>query len=244
MTPRRRPWLPVVVGVGGFALLAALVLPGLTHPLDVWVAGHVQRPLGHWQGDPPAATNTSGYVRTLWVPDPPLLGHASGLGHKFTVQGATAVLALAMVAAGRWRSAVIVAAGGILNAVATSVLQDFFGPLTEHLRAAEPYPVPVLFPSGHTMGATFTWSLVALMLARHLAPPTRPWRRAAVATAVVLSGAAGLDRMLGGQHVLADVGAGWLLGTALVGACLWIDAAWRTPEPVPGVPSADEEIPT
>lgn len=70
------------------------------------------------------------------------------------------------------------------------------------------------FPSGHTLYATcFYGYLAARLWARHRPLSLAMWGLVAVV---------GWSRLGLGVHWATDVLAGWLLGAAWVGACLWV----------------------
>jgi len=78
------------------------------------------------------------------------------------------------------------------------------------------------FPSGHTMGSTLFFGLLAI-IAAHTLKPWR-WRLVAVATACLLVAAIGLTRIYLGAHYLSDVLA------ALAAGLVWLAFCWTTVE--------------
>jgi undecaprenyl-diphosphatase len=212
-----------VLAVVAFGAIAALTLAGAMRGPDHFVHAAV-RGLGHWDGEPPAGNDTDPDVRGRWHGDLPGAEHVGALGDWRSALGAAAVLAAALWAAGRRRSAAVALAGATANGLATAILQTAFEPLAAPLRAGAAGPYPQMFPSGHTLGALFTAGLAAGLLARRVAGAagTRvAWCAAAGAGLLV-----GLARILGGQHLPSDVLAGAAAGAALLAATLAADARW------------------
>ena len=78
------------------------------------------------------------------------------------------------------------------------------------------------FPSGHTMGATLLYGLLALIAARFIATA---WRRAAVfALAIAAITLIGITRIYLGAHYFTDVIAAMAAGSA------WLALCWTTAE--------------
>ncbi|HEX8280577.1 MAG TPA: phosphatase PAP2 family protein [Chthoniobacterales bacterium] len=78
------------------------------------------------------------------------------------------------------------------------------------------------FPSGHTMGATLLYGLLALIALRFVRPM---WQRIAIAAgAAVFIAVIGLTRIYLGAHFLTDVLAAIAIGSA------WLAFAWTTAE--------------
>ncbi|MGI9088862.1 MAG: phosphatase PAP2 family protein [Chthoniobacterales bacterium] len=78
------------------------------------------------------------------------------------------------------------------------------------------------FPSGHTMGSTMLYGVLALILVQSL---RNPWARLLAAlAAVALIGAVGLSRIYLGAHYLTDV-----LGAIAIGGA-WLAFIWTTVE--------------
>lgn len=73
------------------------------------------------------------------------------------------------------------------------------------------------FPSGHTLGSTLAFGLLAYLLWNYL---PEPWGVIAAVLLVLLIIAVGLSRISLGAHFPSDVLAGWLIG--LVGLALII----------------------
>jgi len=78
------------------------------------------------------------------------------------------------------------------------------------------------FPSGHTMGATLFYGVIALIAARSI--KSWRWRMLAFAVAFVVVALIGLTRIYLGAHYLTDVLA------AVAAGAVWLAFAWTTIE--------------
>jgi undecaprenyl-diphosphatase len=110
------------------------------------------------------------------------------------------------------------AGGGLLNVL----LKHFF----HRQRPVFENPLVTIstfgFPSGHAMGATLLYGLLALIALRFV---RRMWARAViVAGAILLVALIGLTRIYLGAHFLTDVLAAVAIGSA------WLAFAWATAE--------------
>ncbi len=76
------------------------------------------------------------------------------------------------------------------------------------------------FPSGHTMGSTLLYGLLALIALRFVRPLA--WRIAIFAVAIIMIALVGLSRIYLGAHYLTDV-----LGAIAIGIA-WLTFAWTT----------------
>lgn len=74
------------------------------------------------------------------------------------------------------------------------------------------------FPSGHTMGSTVCYFLLAYLISSHPRVTERA-RRAVSAVAVILVGAIGFSRLYLGVHYPSDVLGGFMAGLAWLAAC-------------------------
>jgi membrane-associated phospholipid phosphatase len=79
------------------------------------------------------------------------------------------------------------------------------------------------FPSGHTLGATIVYGMLALVLLS----ATRRFRPLVITLAAVLIVAVGLTRIALGVHYLSDVLAGWFLGLAWISVTAYAFRVWR-----------------
>jgi undecaprenyl-diphosphatase len=142
-----------------------------------------------------------------------------------------AALVVALAALGRLRMAVVVAIALLGAFFLTDAVKTFVA------RPRPPDPIAAFsgysFPSGHTLNATVTYGIAALLLWRSGLSPTA--RRAAVIALVVLIAAVGLSRIGLGVHYASDVVAGWLAGTTIVAIVALADRADRARIARPGV---------
>lgn len=74
------------------------------------------------------------------------------------------------------------------------------------------------FPSGHALGATVGYGMVAF-IAVHLAHPSRAQRVLICVAAVLLIALVGLSRIYLGVHYPSDVGGGFVAGVAWLAIC-------------------------
>nr|WP_296066886.1 phosphatase PAP2 family protein [uncultured Actinoplanes sp.] len=80
------------------------------------------------------------------------------------------------------------------------------------------------FPSGHTLGSTITYGMLALVL---LSVARGRWRAWIIGVATTLVVVIGLTRIALGVHFLSDVLAGWFLGLAWIGVTAYAFRVWR-----------------
>jgi undecaprenyl-diphosphatase len=189
---RRDPWTWVgLAGAAGFALLAALVVAADGAPLAF---------------DEPIAD----VIRSLPLPVDAWIAITNMGGRTLTVVGTG--LAIACLAAGRVRLALIVALAMIGANVFTDLAKDVIG------RPRPPDPLDTAtsagFPSGHALNSVVTYGLVALLAWRSSLP--RLARDLLVVLGVTTPVLIGVSRVALGVHWPSDVLAGWLAGLAFV----------------------------
>ena len=80
------------------------------------------------------------------------------------------------------------------------------------------------FPSGHTLGATIVYGMLALVLVSATRGRHKGWILSVAAVVIV---AVGLTRIALGVHFLSDVLAGWLLGLAWISVTAYAFRLWR-----------------
>ncbi|GIM93236.1 phosphatase PAP2 family protein [Paractinoplanes toevensis] len=80
------------------------------------------------------------------------------------------------------------------------------------------------FPSGHTLGSTIVYGMLALVFLSLVKGRGRGWLIGVAAVVIV---AIGLSRMALGVHFLSDVLAGWLLGLAWISVTAYAFRVWR-----------------
>nr|WP_240670141.1 phosphatase PAP2 family protein [Actinoplanes solisilvae] len=80
------------------------------------------------------------------------------------------------------------------------------------------------FPSGHTLGATIVYGMLALVLLSATRGRHKAWILSVAGLVIV---AVGLSRIALGVHFLSDVLAGWLLGLAWISVTAYAFRVWR-----------------
>ncbi|TFW24035.1 phosphatase PAP2 family protein [Massilia arenosa] len=132
----------------------------------------------------------------------------------------------------RWCALVIAAVPGgmLLNVLLKWTFQrarpEFGEPLVHLLTYS--------FPSGHTLGATVFYGVLAVYLRQHARNPTARAALAVAALGMVLLVA--LSRLYLGAHYPTDVLAGMAEGCAWLTICMTVISNWRSPRPA-GAPS-------
>ena len=104
---------------------------------------------------------------------------------------------------------VTMAVGGALGVLAKAVVERARPTFAEPVATASWYS----FPSGHALNSMLGAGVLLLLALPHL---TRRGRIAAWATAVILVGLTGFDRIGLGVHFLSDVLAGWVVALAVL----------------------------
>jgi len=235
-----------------FGVLCVAHVEGGLVPLDTWGKRAFTEPFGHWTTTPgPShtyraevvnATGNAGGAAERWA-SWPVFGWASELGEGATAAGMTVATAALLVLLGRWRSTILATAVSVAVGLAVDPLQDaLFACQGCHFTSpspGRPESLHVIFPSGHTIGATVAFGLFLLLGARAVvaATPPRPhdWRpRLAAWLWALVALAVGFDRMAVWAHAFGDVLAGWAFGAAAVLGTLALDAWWhRGPRAAP-----------
>jgi undecaprenyl-diphosphatase len=143
----------------------------------------------------------------------------------FTLVGAfeTMVLFVPLVLVLLWRGkrkplALVWLVCGIGVGILNQVLKTLFDRDRPEFKDAWVYESNKSFPSGHAMGATAIFGLLAVILVLSL--PGRRAKMAAVAGMALLILVIGFSRVYLGAHYTTDVLAGFLLGAAWLTACL------------------------
>jgi undecaprenyl-diphosphatase len=166
------------------------------------------------------------------------------LGNNEVLFPAATILALGLAARGRWRTALVLAATGLLGWGLTEGVKALVGRPrpAEAVDALVPIPTNGSYPSGHALNAMTVYGTAALLAARGL----RSRRAAAVllTAAFLLAVAVGASRLYLGVHYLTDVLGGWSAGLALALLARWVDERWSPlPAPLRPAPSADDAAP-
>ena len=92
------------------------------------------------------------------------------------------------------------------------------------------------FPSGHTLGATIVYGMLALVVLSATRGRHRGW---VVTVAALIAFVVGLTRLALGVHFLSDVLAGWLLGLAWISITAYAFRVWRREAGHPTPPLAE-----
>ena len=108
--------------------------------------------------------------------------------------------------------AVTVAGSALLNSLVKLGMERIRPPSAGVLISAHGFA----FPSGHTQGATSTYTAVVLVVGWQVWRPRRRGRQVTAVAVTLLVGAVGLSRLLLGVHWPTDVLGGWLLGSTCV----------------------------
>ena len=141
---------------------------------------------------------------------------ATWMGATPTLTVLTVVVALGCVfthrlSLGVWLG-VTVAGSALLNSLVKLGMERIRPPSAGGLISAHGFA----FPSGHTQGATSTYTAVVLVVGWQVWRPPRSGRLATAAAVTLLVGAVGLSRIMLGVHWPTDVLGGWLLGSTCV----------------------------
>jgi undecaprenyl-diphosphatase len=175
----------------------------------------------------------AGGLNTVVAPRPWLvttLEVLTSAGASPTAWVVLTTLTLALLARGRRHLALYVAVTGLGGASLSPLIKQLVGrlrPVVDMPVASAPGPS---FPSGHTLAATLWVGVVLLVLLPVV--PVR-WRRAVIASGVLLVVVVGLTRIALGVHFLSDVLAGWLVGTCWLLMTAIAFRAWRRHEGQP-----------
>jgi len=139
----------------------------------------------------------------------------------------TLVVALYLLRRGRFDEAAVLCVGALGLEIVNPVLKlAFHRPRPE---LAYVHLDTYSFPSGHAAGSAAVYALVLYLLARHARVR---WQLFAGVGYVVLVAGIGFSRLYLQAHYLSDVLAGFSLGAAWAGACLFAyecrrDVLWR-----------------
>lgn len=199
------PWLLTAVGsAAAFAVVAAVIVLAGALPFDAALVRVIRGiPVAPWAW----ATVTE-------------LGNLA----LILIGAATAVAALAT---GRLRLAVIIAVTLIAAAMATGAAKLVFD------RPRPPDPLALAtgwsFPSGHALNSSTTYGVLALLAWR--SDRSAEVRRLAVGLALGLILVIGLSRVGLGLHWPSDVLAGWLVGLVFVSSAAIAIERWSAMEP-------------
>lgn len=158
----------------------------------------------------------------------PVLGGLTHLGDMRVLWLVAAAAVVAMWWRGARRVALGYALGAALGGVWIRVLKAVFDrSRPEHLHDVSVVISGASFPSGHAMGSTVVYGLLACLAARVLAPGGA--QRAVTLAALLAALLAGSSRALLSVHWPSDVLAGWALGVAWVAVVLvWMEAGSST----------------
>ncbi|ODN71854.1 phosphatase PAP2 family protein [Methylobrevis pamukkalensis] len=137
-----------------------------------------------------------------------------------------------LIAKGKRRNALIVAASVIGGMVLSTLMKNLFARPRPDLVAHLTDIHTMSFPSGHAMLSAATYLTLGALLAR--VEPDRRTRAYVLGIAIVLTMLIGLSRIYLGVHYPTDVLAGWCAGAAWAILCwmtaLWLQGRSKTPE--------------
>ncbi len=140
-----------------------------------------------------------------------LMRLASPFGSTVGVIVVTAALGAFIWRRGDRRAAVIACSTILAAILLNPILKLMFARPRPELFPLIRLPQSYAFPSGHTVGATVAYAVVAMVLTRYR-PEWRTRLRAGAAVIIVLVGAA---RVYLGVHWPGDVAAGWAFGAMM-----------------------------
>ncbi len=188
---RRAAVAALVAGLAAFALIAALVVSGVSATLDTAVNSGLAA-----QRTAAATDFFRGYT---------------GAGQWFVITAAAVAVIATLTATSRRRAAVFlgVAVGAAL--LLDPLLKVVFGRTRPPAGNAATVVSGLAFPSGHSL-ASATLALAVVVVAW----PTR-WRLPAAAVSLTFAVLMGLSRVYLGVHWLTDVLGAWTLAVAIVG---------------------------
>jgi len=144
-------------------------------------------------------------------------------GRGFLIPLVVMVIVLLLIRR-RPRAAIYLAVTGI----GAMLLDPSLKALVGRVRPVVAEPIAVgggnSFPSGHTLGATVVYGMLALVF---LSLARGWWRGWLIGLAAALAVLVGLTRLALGVHYLSDVLAGWLLGLAWISVTAYAFRVWR-----------------
>lgn len=190
----RATLLVVAAGVVVVALLALLVVSGVSRPFDDAVAGIVRHP--------------------DLMPALAFLRPVTELGSTWAVTAVAALVILVGLAIGPWIHGVIGAAVIAGASIGNALLKAFVGRARPDLLDAIVSEPGFSFPSGHAALGMVAWGVMAVLVSRTRIP--RPLRLTGVSALVLLVALIGLSRVYLGVHFATDVLAGWTAGAVVV----------------------------
>ena len=131
------------------------------------------------------------------------------LGHPIVAMSIAALIGTTGALLSNFR--LIFSAGVVVAMIGiSSVLKELLHrarPLTDYV--AHMTSSSLSFPSGHTVGATVAYGLIAYLAWQHL---PQPWNSVVITMCLLLIFIVGLSRVYLGAHYPSDVIGGWLLG--------------------------------
>lgn len=213
-----------------FARIAEEVTDGETHGFDEWLLLAFRNP--NDLADPIGPTWLEIAMRDI-----------TSLGSTTVLAIVTLAAVLYLVMDGKRASAALVTIAVCGGAVLSYLLKFGFDRPRPDLVAHLVEVHTLSFPSGHAMGAAFTYLTIGALLAR-----TQPRRRIKIyvlTVAVLLTLLVGVSRVYLGVHWPTDVLAGWCAGSAWALIC-WTFALWLQRrggiEPTPPEDIPPEEV--
>lgn len=165
----------------------------------------------------------------------------TSLGSPLLLLTIAALVAFALALRRSW-----LLASGVMLATLGAIALD----VELKLLFRRPRPMPHLmalwpdswsFPSGHALGATVAYGMLAYVLVLHVS--ARQVRALIIVAAALLAIVIGLTRIYLGVHYLTDVLAGYALGTTWLTVCVTGLEVARRRRAGPGAPLTSEALP-
>ena len=197
----------------GFLSIAEDVMESATFAIDRWV----------WAWS--VAVRTPVLTRVFWV--------ATLAGDTRVMFVSTTLAALALIAWGKWRGALVVVLLVVVGSRLDGVLKGLFDrPRPPAHLALIAQPASASFPSGHALSSLMLFGTLALLLL--FSARTRPLPVAGALACVLAFLTIATSRVYLGVHYTSDVIASWLLGATLMALAVAALLAWERFRPPKG----------
>ncbi|GAA0452719.1 hypothetical protein Ade02nite_00740 [Paractinoplanes deccanensis] len=217
----RAGWAPVRhFAERSVAGLAAVVLAGLAFGTLLLLVRY------HWAPLRDLDQSIASSLNDLVAPHPAaveVLSRITQLGGRTTLFSVTIMMILLLLIRRLPRLAIYLAVTGVGALLLDPSLKALVGRVRPVVADPIAYGQGNSFPSGHTLGATIVYGMLALVILS----ATRRFRALVITLAAVLIVAVGLTRIALGVHFLSDVLAGWFLGLAWISVTAYAFRVWR-----------------